>query len=262
MTIESLQKRIDGKEKEVKKLEAKLGRIKKAQATNWEVNPYYYHDEDLRWTTRDLENAKEALENYKAQMVVEIEKANSRNIPAILEFLDMWKKRVTEFYLGRFPSYEKAKEQYEEDLKKYDLGYWEERKLKKENYPAWFERNECINRIANEFKAGYGFLTPYINQEYNPETRRYDLYTFNEELLAKDLKREAERKYDFIVERTNAIVGTITDASCLTIGAKGDLNGYIYGEKGTVSVQTIGAGGYNIQCYHFRTLINKVNKKG
>ena len=74
--------------------------------------------------------------------------------------------------------------------------------------------------------------------------------------LEKDLTKEWNRKYDFIIERTNEIVGKITDASNLKVGAKGDLNGYIIGTKGTAKVQTIGAGGYNIQCFHFRTLIN------
>ena len=75
--------------------------------------------------------------------------------------------------------------------------------------------------------------------------------------LEKDLDEEANRKYDFIIERTNAIVGEITDASDLEVGAKQDLNGYITGTRGRAKVQTIGAGGYNIQCFHFRTLINE-----
>jgi hypothetical protein len=76
--------------------------------------------------------------------------------------------------------------------------------------------------------------------------------------LDKVLEQEANRKYDFIIERTNAIVGKITDASNLKVGAKQDLNGFIIGTKGRAKVQTIGAGGYNIQCYHFRTLINEM----
>lgn len=54
------------------------------------------------------------------------------------------------------------------------------------------------------------------------------------------------------------LVGEITDASGLSVGSKQDLNGFIVGTRGTAKVQTIGAGGYNIQCFHFRTLINAV----
>lgn len=36
------------------------------------------------------------------------------------------------------------------------------------------------------------------------------------------------------------------------------LNGYIKGNAGTAKLNTIGAGWYNIQRFHFRTLITKV----
>ena len=47
-----------------------------------------------------------------------------------------------------------------------------------------------------------------------------------------------------IIERTNKIVGEITDAAGLTITA-GELNGVIIGTKGKARVKTIGCGGYN-----------------
>ena len=75
--------------------------------------------------------------------------------------------------------------------------------------------------------------------------------------IKKELDKEADRKYDFIIERVNEICGTIKDASSLRVGAKDDLNGIIVGERGNAQVQTIGAGGYNIQCFHFRTLVHK-----
>lgn len=82
----------------------------------------------------------------------------------------------------------------------------------------------------------------------------------SESKLLKDLKAEANAKYDDIIERTNKIVGEITDASELRINAKGNLDGIISGTRGKASVTTIEAGGYNIQCYHFRTLIKPFNE--
>ena len=86
--------------------------------------------------------------------------------------------------------------------------------------------------------------------------------------LERALESEKNRKYDDIVLRTEKIVGTITDASDLKVGATGELNGFIIGDQATVKVQTIGAGGYNDQvildsgrhgqCFHFRVLVNKV----
>ena len=81
------------------------------------------------------------------------------------------------------------------------------------------------------------------------------------------IAEEKKRKYDFLVERICAIVGTITDATNLRVGEKGDLNGYIIGTDGEATVQTIGAGGYNDniildsgrhgQIFHYRTIIKR-----
>lgn len=248
-TVEFLTKRVQGKEKELEKLNKKLERINKAKATNWEKNPYWYSESDLTSTLKDITEAQQALDNYKEQLKVQQEKDNSRNVKAILEFLDGWKARVSEFY------HESAK-RYEDEYKNYYLPLDKKYTDWCNSHPkfdSWQERrayeNEHFKNDLNAFKAKWNFLSDYV--------RPYK-FIFNEEKFNKDLERDANAKYDFIIERTNAIVGEITDASYLTVGSKGDLNGYIIGTKGKASVQTIGAGGYNIQCYHFRTLIHAV----
>lgn len=252
-SIEFIQKRIAGKEAEIAKLEKKLERILKAQSTNWETNPYYYSEYDLRWTQKDLESAKTALEGYRADLATATEKANSRNVQVIIDFLEQWKLSTRNFYIDAFARYLVAKEAHrEQDKKLYDLEYslpWksEERKAVEK------ERREA----SRAFSETWGFLNRYETRKLNAQRTAYE-WALDLEKLDKDLKEEAERKYDFIIERTNAIVGKITDASNLFIGAKHDLNGFIIGERGTAKVQTIGAGGYNIQCFHFRTLIHSM----
>lgn len=253
-SIEYIQKRITGKEKELEKLNKKLERIKEAQSANWEKNPYYYHESDLKWCLRDIEKAETALAQYRADLEIATEKANSRNVEVILQFLARWKAENMEWYQEQFVKF--LKELEKRNQENYDYCEWLNhggwRKVSKEEAKE-IEKKE--REAEKRFNSKWGFIAPYITRIYNPETQRYERQ-LDLEKLDKDFTEEANRKYDFIIEKTNAIVGTITDASGLLIGAKGDLNGYIVGPKGTAHVQTIGAGGYNIQRFHFRTLIN------
>lgn len=268
-SVDFITKRIEGKKKELDKLNKKLERIRKVEAQGWEdPNPYYYSEYDLKVTLKDIEVAQKALKDYEAQLMAETEKANSRNVPAIVEFLNGWKARVTSHFINGLMEYYMEKEYvhnlYKEianwSYSKYDrspeqIAYEEARQTFHNRCSGYYEKKEFINRWGkpdyNEVKVRdgeYEWLKPY-----NSAT------TMEEALnkLEKDLAQEWNRKYDFIIERTNEIVGTITDASNLKVGAKADLNGYIIGTRGTAKVQTIGAGGYNIQCFHFRTLINE-----
>jgi len=58
-----------------------------------------------------------------------------------------------------------------------------------------------------------------------------------------------------IIVKTFDKVGTIIDISFGRIGFDGSFNGIVIGEKGTVNIETILAGGYNIQKLHYRVLV-------
>jgi hypothetical protein len=249
-SIEYITKRIEGKQAQITKLEKKLERILKAEATSWEVNPYYYSEMDKKYTQRDLETAKKDLEKLTADLSTANEKANSRNVKAILEFLENWKARVKAFYISEFPKYLAAREEWYERDRQY-CAWWNNGGFHDPNRKE-IERKHDEQR--KDFATSWNFIFPYVGREFNGTNY---VEVLDAEKLDKELKEEASAKYDDIIERTNRITGKITDAAHLEVGAKGELNGYIIGERGTAKVNTIGAGGYNIQCYHFRTLIHE-----
>lgn len=221
-------------------------------------NPNYDKAFDLCYSISDAQDSihnaekalpelREKLAKYEADLQSLIEKANSRDIKVILEFLENWKAQVKAFYIDSVPQWVATlKEYYEADSAACDWfnSHWGERN----NKELVAEMQKPVKE-AKARHAMFSYLDPYME-------RKGGRYIMDTAKLQKDLDREAGEKYDFIIERTNAIVGQITDAANLEIGEKGDLNGYIIGTKGTAKVQTIGAGGYNIQCYHFRTLIH------
>ena len=83
-SVEFLQRRVDSKKVEIEKLHKKLDRIRKAEASGWKNNPWGYDEDDLKWTTKDLEVARAALEGYQFKLAEAVEIAESRNVAAIL----------------------------------------------------------------------------------------------------------------------------------------------------------------------------------
>ena len=269
-TKEFITARIKSTEERITKLKQKLNRIN--TALNGGPNPYSYSDYDLRITNSDLQDAQKSLDKYRTQLVQANEKEASRNVPAITEFLNGWKARMTQYYTKglteyynelsqvrkladyhrtvRWPSpeYDAAKAEYEQASEQFHTHKYGE--FKEFIYIDRYGRSHKDKRKVKE--GMYEYLMPYHMERTLAEAQAK---------LEKDLQAEWERKYDFIIERTCAIVGKIVDASDLKVGAKGDLNGYIKGAKYIAKVQTIGAGGYNIQCFHFRTLINPYERK-
>ena len=194
-TIETLQKRIDGAKKNIAKMEQKIARILKAKESNWTVNPYWYTEDDLRSANKDLEYAKGQLAKYEEELATEMDKSRSRNVPAILEFLEQWKERVFSYYndgLEKFYAEQEAvrelyNEWYRLSTEEAERKYKEARdafNCKRNGYFVSVESSSCYSRysVRKKIKDGeYECLKPYCN--YNKE----EAYT----RLKKDLYDEA-----------------------------------------------------------------------
>jgi hypothetical protein len=81
------------------------------------------------------------------------------------------------------------------------------------------------------------------------------------EIVAKEYSKICrEELCNELYNRCESYVGTISGAHSMMIGNDGSLNGVVIGEDGRrARVETIIAGGYNIQCLHFRVLVKPLN---
>ena len=267
--IEKKQNTIEKKLKLIDKKYAMIEKTEDEQERRWIEFDIKYLNQDIERGRKEIAELRESLDKYIAQKNTVLEKAASRNVKAIIDFLENWKRRMFNYYnMGLEPCYK-----MKDELKALSLN------LRNFRYctPEYEEALKPYNALRDEYEekvCGIWEEVEYINRWGKPDKKRvqvqegeweylrpYDCQDSYEQATAKlnaDLRDEANRKYDFIIERVNAICGKITDASGLSVGAKGDLNGNIIGERGVAHVQTIGAGGYNIQCFHFRTLIHEV----
>ena len=122
-----------------------------------------------------------------------------------------------------------------------------------------------VNEITNVYLDSKD-NTP-DKKEYYEDIHPYsiELYTYggnhvDEEKLNKWLDKEVKNKYEDLIHRITEKAGKILDAKGLHIGARGEIDGYVIGDRNTVHVETITAGGHNIQIRHYRTLVNIIKR--
>lgn len=154
------------------------------------------------------------------------------NLVEIREFIKQWKERARIYIPQAIEEYRTRKEEID---KTFDF------------YTQWEERKEKQRELAEEFPQ-------YIRElayGYSPKHR--------EEKIEKIIELEAKAKEEKLIARVNKAVGKIVKALNLNVGVNGELNGYIQGENGTCKIDSIYAGGYHIQCLHYRVLVKKVS---
>lgn len=125
--------------------------------------------------------------------------------------------------------------------------------------------NWHVKVVAEQTRQDFASSAPKVIVDFVNEWGEYAFKWYmanlnhpNESRVKKMVENEKQIKIIRLTMDVTNIVGKITDARGLSIGEKGDLIGIIVGEKGSAKVETISAGGYNIQKFHFRTIINKI----
>jgi len=190
---------------------------------------------EYRRATYIVEDAKQLLAKYSVavnkETATQEENALNAEVPAVKEFLQNWRTRAYEVYIA--------------DAKEYVVKYNEFQV----NHP-YGSTNINEYRIArNELNARFEHVINLVNAHTGV------VFTTQ---LNEMLDKEVIRKERNLIARVRKAVGTITDASNLYIGNNAEINGYVIGTEGKAKVETITAGGYNIQRLHFRVLVNNI----
>lgn len=231
---------------------------------------------DIESAVDKLEEARQTLANWQAKLDERIAADDylEANAPEILkDFLESWKQHAIAYYrekrirfieyrkelkaqeraarleaLQTLPSLERYREIYKgRELTDSDLAnLWPRKDVDAFLSERGLEYHQ-IQRKLNEFGDQITFRLLEIRDDQEREA-----------WLEKAMEEEKLAKLIDLIGRIMGTVGTITDAAALHIGPEGDINGYIVGTEGKAKIQTIGAGGYNIQCFHFRTLIHEM----
>lgn len=228
MTAIEITERINKASEAVRKLEALIVKRETKDLPKLEKKIKAEKDEkQKRWLEFDKRSMEESLKNNK----IKIEE--KRNI------LKKWQNKLEEVNaenkkLDEIPEQLKQlQKELAEKIKNYDMN--------RRN----FLRKQYKEIGWTEFKEKYGY------KEYDYYLTRSDKDF--EEMATKNAYADAKYWVLNLIYRTEKKVGQITNWNLYF--ATDSLNGWVEGTKGTAMIETIVAGGWNIQCLHTRVLV-------
>lgn len=248
----------------------------------WLLCDYDSKKDDIKSATAKLADAERIAAGWKEKLDIEInkEKVIQDTVPTVIkDFLEKWKNDAFDWYVQRFDAFL----EFRKNLRA------EERAARLEAYntlPEYAELRERYKSFLGDKEPDDSTLAnlyPRKPVEAFLKERDLDYKKINERLknfgdqiifkmlncrnseerlstLEQILEAEKKQKLISLINSITYITGPITDAKHLYASA-GDLNGVIVGEKGVAKIITISAGGYNVQCFHYRTRVSDVTEK-
>lgn len=209
----------------------KLDAIKWPGGKTCTVDGQYWDACDIEHKAKDVNSAIKKLAEREAITARAFDKLNAaekqkevfENLPAIiLEFAERYKQSCITWLLD-------GANQCSTELSKVD------------EMPNTTERREARQRLKKSWSSIIFELAGRRNG------RKESAEVIAERQRVELLQTLSSR----VIEKT----GKVTNAKGLRIGDNGEINGYVEGDKGGATISTIIAGGWNIQCLHFRVLV-------
>lgn len=259
MKREELQERLTKVNEKISKLEKKISKLEAKRDSDAEFekeyryySSFYTRREELKqdWINEckynikcaksDLEDAKTLSIKYQNLLLIAEEKESKPVVKIFKDFFDNWKRAVIKQTTELYEHYKKIET---EKCNLYNNRYSYIRDSGEENYNKELRR---LKLIESEYLEN-----GWVRKMY--DSKHYSSKSF-EEIVDKYM----EDRYTELVDKVTKYVGEITDVNYLEIGNDGSLNGKIIGSEGKCKIETIVAGGYNIQCLHYRVIIKSI----
>ena len=223
-----------------------LNKIHQTEDKIKDTERYISQLKEKDWGKSYIKGEQKKLERYKKELA-EFEASyqafpKMEDVPAIHEYLEAYKQKTLHWI-------EKCYELY--PLQKKWLKNKEEEFMK--DNPELANFGSLTYSGKRKFEAQY-WKNIEILQDY---LIGYSMYDKRYEIVERDI----ELRYIDFVQKVKNITGKIIDASFLRMGEKGEINGFVEGEKGRAKVETFGAGGWNIQRFHYRTKVTDITPK-
>lgn len=278
MTKQELEAKVINAAAKVEKCKAIIAKHRKQLekmvqkgADKWEIG---HKEDDIKSAKEKLADAERILANWKEKLEGEISKEAfiAANTPeAIKDFLDKWEVKAIAYYLRSYDSFVEFKKnlnaQYIAALREAVNTFPELERYRGmddhwlESSAHYIERSRAAVEFFKERKLDYRGRQKRLQAASNVIVNNMCAYYKAEEReawLKKTIAEEKKAKLLDFISRINNVVGTITDAKGLRIGDNGEINGFVVGTEGKATVETIGAGGWNIQRFHYRVLVHEI----
>ena len=194
---------------------------------------------------RDIEDKKATLKTYQERLAKAVQKEDAlNNLPAcMIEFMDSTVELWDAWDKMRRESVKKAHSEY------YELCD-DARKARREHGRDSEEAKELDREAEDLFKS-------YTSFEW------HDLYRMHDEEIHERNVKAGKALVRNLYCRVSEIIGRFENADNLKVtrGNNGFavINGIVEGNGRKAKVQSVGAGGYNIQRFHIRTLVHEVH---
>jgi len=202
-------------------------------------------DQEIKYANSEKQDTIVTMNKYKNAIALLQEKEDKPVIQIFKDFFDKWKEAIIKYVDPNVALY------YETNTKAAQLSN-NRFNFKELGFETKDELMVEIQKLKAKEEAlkDDSFIGIAIEKRY-----RWGTEDFN-----KFLDDYMNGHYFELVDKVTNIVGEIQDVSNLRVGYDGRLNGNVFGSQGGAKLETIIAGGYNIQCRHYRVLVHPIKQ--